>query len=547
MTAGRLLRSVGVAAILGGLAVPAQSADFWMSRVTIIDGGKSRSMTAAQFALESPLMATSATAVFDLSISLEENPQGDDKYPEDSGTGDADQNAYEAKIEEFADAVYQATNGAHKIGKVTVFRDGDLAGVADVTWEKDCASSNGPWAYPSTFGVAGGIIHMCTTWSGAPSLMDTPKGGGFTLAHEWMHYAYGVYDEYSAASCTDPVVADCGPQPLATDTASTPSIMNNQWAAARSSGADADFLEFSTSNIAPFGTNTGTNAQDRVFGESAWETLTRSPSTDPRHAYLPTRTQYTTLTAPTTPNWVVNDSETTARSELDVIWAGDQVVELMIDTSGSMNGTPMDNAKTASSLLVGQLTDGQTAIGVGEFNSLPFQRYAITDIPDPDTGIKAAAQAIIGGFSAVGQTNIQSAALLALKQTRAFKSGSRPSVVYLLTDGRSTVNVAAVTGPYTAAKVPLITFGFGPSVDAALLTSMATGTGGAYFNSSTTLAEIQQAFIVANAAFSSNVVVSSATASAAASATSTRTVTLDGTLATAVVNVTYDSPGRSYD
>jgi uncharacterized protein with von Willebrand factor type A (vWA) domain len=76
---------------------------------------------------------------------------------------------------------------------------------------------------------------------------------------------------------------------------------------------------------------------------------------------------------------VVNDSETTARSELDVIWAGDQVVELMIDTSGSMNGTPMDNAKTASSLLVGQLTDGQTAIGVGEFNSLPFQRYAITD------------------------------------------------------------------------------------------------------------------------------------------------------------------------
>ena len=109
MTAGRLLRSVGVAAILGGLAVPAQSADFWMSRVTVIDGGKSRSMTAAQFALESPLMTTSATAVFDLSISLEEDPQGDDQYPEDPGAADADQNKYEAKIEEFADAVYQAT------------------------------------------------------------------------------------------------------------------------------------------------------------------------------------------------------------------------------------------------------------------------------------------------------------------------------------------------------------------------------------------------------------------------------------------------------
>ncbi|SMO87633.1 von Willebrand factor type A domain-containing protein [Thalassovita litoralis] len=211
----------------------------------------------------------------------------------------------------------------------------------------------------------------------------------------------------------------------------------------------------------------------------------------------------------------------------------------MIDTSGSMSGTPMNNAKTAGSLLVGQLTPGENAVGVGRFTSSASQVFAITDIPDPDTGVRAAAQSAISAFVASGGTNIEGAALTALAQVQGFQGGTRPSVVYLLTDGQSSVNVANVVNQYTAAKVPLITFGFGSSVDTALLQSLANGTGGQYFFSPTSLAAIQQAFIAANAAFSSSVVVSSGTAPAAPSTTEVRTIPLDSTMATAAINVTY--------
>ncbi|PIE14827.1 MAG: hypothetical protein CSA68_09135 [Rhodobacterales bacterium] len=543
---GLLCQSACMVALLGAVSMPASAADMWTSGVTITKGGAPVSMTAKQFAKKTARgeFATSATAVFDISISLEANPQGDDDYPADPGAADDDQNAFEAKLEEFADAVYQSTNGAHKIGKITIFRDGDLSGLADVTWEESCASNNGPWAYPSTFGKSGGYIHMCTTWSGAPSLMDTPRGGGFTLAHEWGHYAYGVYDEYVASQCSLPDAKNCGPQPHGSDTAASPSIMNNQWNAAQP-GGDQNWLEFSTSNIAPYN-GSGSNAHKRVFGESIWDTLARDPATDPKLSYLPERTQYTTLTAPVAPNFIVNDSETTARSELDIVWAGDQVVELMLDTSGSMMGSPLANAKTASQLLIDQLPEGEAAIGVGRFSSSPSQVYAITDIPDPDTGVRAAAKAAVAGLTDSGLTDIEAAAIYALNQTQGFQGGVRPSVVYLLSDGHSTTSagysVADVITDYNAAKVPLITFGFGTGADEATLTNLATSTGGKYFYSPTTLAEIQQAFLAANAAYSSNVFVSSTSTSAPASDTTIRPIVLDSTLANAMINVTYDGP-----
>jgi hypothetical protein len=317
--------------------------------------------------------------------------------------------------------------------------------------------------------------------------------------------------------------------------------MNNQWRAVR---GDADYLEFSTEDVAPFNSIFGSNAQKRQFGESGWDTLTRDPATDPKFKSIPPRTQYTTLdpVKPSAPNWLVNDNESDARSELDIVWAGDQVVELMIDTSGSMGGGELDTAKIAANLLIGQLNEGETAIGVGEFDSSATQPYAITDIPDPDTGVKAAAQAAVNGLSSGGGTNIEGASIFALNQTQGFQGGSRPSVVYLLTDGRSSVDVNNVVTQYQAASVPMITFGFGSNTDVALLTALANGTSGAFFQSPTTLAEIQQAFIAANAAFSSNVFVASGSQGVAASATDSVPLILDSTLDSASVTLSYPGP-----
>lgn len=560
----RLANAVGLAGAVCLAVQPALAGSTWLSSVTIKENGRSTTIPASASSLKGPAFgslqnmapdaSSSATAVFNLSISLEANPQGDDQYPEDDagGVDDSAQVAYEERIEEFADAVYQMTNGAHKIGTVTVFRDGAQANNADVQWKEDCTDSDptttapGPRASPSGFGVPGDRIYMCTNWEGAPTLMSTPKGSGFTLAHEWGHYTLGIFDEYVSNCGKTPETSCVEFFPRSTDTASSPSIMHNQWNAARS-GGDADWLEFSTSDVEPYASSTGgdgddKNGQARVFGEPVWDTLTRSTTNDPRHSYTKDRVQYTTLTAPTAPNFLVNDDESDARSDLDIVWAGSQVVELMIDRSGSMGGTPIANARTAASLLVGQLTPGANAVGVGAFTGSASQVFAIADIPDPDTGVITGAQNAIAALTSGGSTDIEEAALLALQETQNFQGGNRPSVVYLLTDGQSFVDEANVISEYTAANVPLITFGFGSGVDSSLLQNLANGTGGSYFFSPTSLAEIQQAFVAANAAVSSSVVVNSATAPATGNATEVRTLQFDSTLSAADINVTYDGP-----
>ncbi|MBY5974321.1 VWA domain-containing protein [Ferrimonas balearica] len=483
--------------------------------------------------------------MFDITISLEENPQGDDDYAVDSGTGDDEQNAFEERIEEFARAVFQSTNGAHRIGKVTIFRDGASEDSADVRWEENCPSANsGPYAHVNGFLRSGARIRMCTNWAGAPSLMPTAKGSGYTLAHEWAHYAYGLFDEY-VGSCGQSTLDVCSAMtPQFGDTPADPSIMNWQWGAALGGPDAANWLEFSTFGVEPYATDRSgndENAQARMYGEPGWDTLVRDSATDPKFSTLSSRSYYADLVAPTSTDLLVNNDETPALgAPLEIVWAGSQAVGLMIDSSGSMIGTKVANAKAAASLLVGELVPGQTAIGVGEFDGYPSEIYPITDIPDPDTGVRSAAQAAIAGINAGGGTDIEAAALLGLEAIQNFDGGSRPSVAYLLTDGQSYVDQARVIDAYVAADVPLITFGFGSDVDDVLLKALADGTGGEYFFSPTTLADIQQAFAAANAAFSSSVLVSSGTVSAASSATEVRDVVIDSTLSLATITVIYD-------
>lgn len=540
----RLKRSLSMLTIAALLVVPAviQAGDHWLSRVTVsMPTQPDTIMSAKQVASEdlASIMSASSESVFDITISLDANPQGDDDWTVNDGANDADQRAFEERIKEFANAVYQSTNGAHKIGMVTIYREGALANLVDVLWNENCGANFGPRANTSGFGVAGKRIYMCTNWPGS-SIMSTPKGGGYTLAHEWGHYAHGLYDEYAQEQCkaADIAANTCWEgTPRGTDTAAIPAIMNNQWAAAQ---GDADYLEFSTQNIHPFRSDsTGTNAQKRVFGESAWETLTRDPATDPKFSWLPTRTQYTTLTAPTDPNWIVNDDESTAQSELDIRWVGDQLMDLSIDVSGSMNGTPLANAKTGANLLIDQIQAG-TALGVSSFATNVVRNFAITNIPDPDTGVRASAKAAVNALNASGLTSMYDGLIFSLNDLQAFDP-NRTGVVYLLSDGNdndSTATESSVISAYQAAGVPIIAFAYGSFAPTGTLLNLANSTGGAFFQSPTTLPEIQVALLSAEAKFSDNVLLVSARASVLAG-TTTRTIPMDSTLASALINLSY--------
>ena len=541
----RVLASMAMGAAMFAFAGPAPAADSWLSGVRY--GSEPGASPAAG--------ATASTAVFDIVVSLEENPQGDNDASADAGASDDEQNAFEERIKEFANAVFQATNGAHKVGRVTIYRDYKQRALADVQWEENCAGNNGPWAMAGGFGKSGKYIHFCTNWSGASTLMPSPKGSGYTLAHEWGHYAYNVYDEYAANQCQVNLGTLWGLlcpawQPRSSDTVSN-TIMHMQWSAANNTvvagygGSSADYLEFSTSNHVPF-TGTGSNGQKRYFGESAWETLTRNPATDPNWPGLD-RTQYTTMTAPTDPNWIVSGPITDAQSELDIRWVGDQIVELMIDRSGSMGGSPIANAKTGANLLIQQLPNGQSAVGVGSFASSAGQNYAITDIPDPDSGIKAAAIAAVNGLSASGVTALYDGLMLALNQVDNFQTttgSTREGVVYVLSDGgdnSSSATESQVIAAFQAAKVPIVAFGYGSGAPTGTLSRMAAATGGLFLQSPTTVAEIQAALLTANAAFSNNVLLSSNTSAATASTTTNLVVAIDDLLESVTINVNWIS------
>jgi uncharacterized protein YegL len=324
--------------------------------------------------------------------------------------------------------------------------------------------------------------------------------------------------------------------------------MNNQW---RAAAGGPDYLEFSTQNIHPYRSDSsGMNAHKRMFDESGWQTLTRDPSTDPRYIFdsIPPRTRYAALSAPTGPNWIIHGNESTALSELDIRWAGNQVNELVIDTSGSMLGSPLDNAKKGASLLIDSIQSG-AAIGVSSFNTNVTRNFAITDIPDPDTTVRASAKAAVGSLASTGSTSLYDALMASLSAVQAFSS-NRPSVVYVLTDGEdndSTATEASVIAAYQAARVPIVAFAYGTFAPSGTLFRMANATGGAFYQSPTTLSEIQAVLIAAEAKFSSDVLVSSSKAAATGSATTTRTISLDSTLASARINLSYNGSPSDFD
>src|SRR5690606_22021687 len=239
---GMFLRTAALAVLTAALATPTLAADHWLSKVRVTQSGGQQivlkggeTFTVENGGIFAPASGTSDKAVFDLVISLEDNPQGDDDASVDAADDD-EQNAYEERIKEFANAVYEMTNGAHKIGKVTVYREFKQQARADVQWELNCASNNGPWAMAGGYLKAGKYIHFCTNWPGAGSLMPSPKGSGYTLAHEWSHYALNVYDEYAADQCQVNLSTLFGVlcpawQPRTTDQ-TTRTIMNDQWSAA---------------------------------------------------------------------------------------------------------------------------------------------------------------------------------------------------------------------------------------------------------------------------------------------------------------------------
>ena len=476
-------------------------------------------------ALSSPGPAqVKSPQLFDVTISLHSSP-----------TSNADRAPYESIIKYFADAVYEASNGAHKLRKVSIYTGGNFSDRADVVWIASCH----PSAPVSGRSVQGQHINMCDTFGSTKFLKNDNgwQGGGYILAHEWGHYFYSLYDEYKGAVSYDRIFHF----PHSTDDPVPNSIMNSQW---KARGGNFKWLNFSTAK-----NNTKNTAQHRVYGTSGWETLARPVAKDPRDGKrkaLPARIHYPELAsvAPGAKKDPAIDLPGTARSDLKIVWiSGDVTCQIVLDHSGSMDSeNKMTNAKTAAKLLVDLAEIDRATIGIIKFDDDVTVVQPLTAIDSQAT--KDTIKSRIDTIQSEGRTAIGDAAKKALDDLLAFGAADTNRVVYLLTDGLNNegINPRSVIPAYQSAQIPLFTFGYGSDADASLLQRMAQETGGKYYFSPTTLTELTQVFQDANQLTSPSVGIGTGSETVQTSAPSSFPIHVDSTLNRLDIVVTYQGP-----
>ena len=508
---------------------------------------KSLGITLLGILMAGPMMSgaafgnSSGQGVFDVKVSLHNAPAGDNDASSDSGAGDDEQNAYETIFQNFADSVCEQTNGVHKIGKVEFYKNWSQKGLAHIWWD----DSGRPGAHTTGYGKSGWRIFMYDNFGS----ISVTNGGddlqrlGYIVGHEWGHYTLGLYDEYSEAGRTA-AQATRPSQPIDTDTPTNQAIMRSGRTAVN---GNFNWLNHSTQN------NIGDidkTAQGRVYRKSGWDTLIQTTSKDSTtvNAWnVPRRTHYTNLVGaqPTAAdNWFkvqLPGSRTDCRSDLNIVWVDDLAVDIVLDVSGSMAGSPLDNAKAAASIFVGLLKEDETAAGLTTFESSVHNNADIRPIAsaaDKDT-LKQA----IANLRTLGNTAMFDGAVAGLEKLEQYSPGAGSNqFVLLLTDGgdnNSSNTLATTTARFNAAGVPVIAFGYGSFFDQRL-PALAHSTGGQFFQSPTTPGEIQQLFAQAFAAISGSSTLSSASGEVSASSTEEEEFIIDSTIESADIIVLFD-------
>ena len=292
------------------------------------------------------LSSTSTVQALSVSISLYNNPT--------TAEGMA---PYEAIIGYFADAVYEASNGVNKIGQVTIYSNQSYQDTANVVWkEKGWPSSS-----VAGFGIDGKHINMYDIFKdgGGPGVDynflandQHQKMSGYTLAHEFGHLYYSLYDEYKCTSGKE--VCDDWEQyihmPHAADNPVTNSIMNSQWNAVGLLGNNFNWLNFSIAkNIK------GDAAQTRVYNASGWDTLVRPLDDDPRdgeRTNQAVRLYHSDLVdgKPSGSENAQIDLPGDARSDLRITWFSHLLAGASLDSKITLAAAPVYTAELNSTL-----------------------------------------------------------------------------------------------------------------------------------------------------------------------------------------------------
>ncbi len=261
---------------------------------------------------------TAGTRTIDLNISLYR-----------ASVTAADLAAYQSIIQYASDAIYEMSNGKHFLGNVTFYLNGSnySRAVTHVIWGQSGhpqSTINGYYASNK-----GGHLWMYDIFQNNYLDPAYQQMGGYTLAHELGHYFYGLYDEYKGSATGQPPVCQTYiGMPQCNDVPVQYSVMDSQYNALPNYLNDLRWLNFSI----PEYNYASTNAQFRVYGASAWDTLVSSQDA-PSSLAIPItpRRYYSELAsvAPKTGYFPTIElssagAQTQARSRLVFSWIGPQ-------------------------------------------------------------------------------------------------------------------------------------------------------------------------------------------------------------------------------
>jgi Ca-activated chloride channel family protein len=167
------------------------------------------------------------------------------------------------------------------------------------------------------------------------------------------------------------------------------------------------------------------------------------------------------------------------------VWSGDnrivpKDVVLVLDTSGSMAGEKLEQARRAMKFCVANLNEGD------RFEVVRFSTEAealFGKLQDVTTDNRHRATEFVDRLKPIGGTAIEDALLLALKPLARRVEKDRPYVLIFLTDGLPTIGntdertiIANVTKAIGDAAVRIFCFGIGTDINTHLLDSLAEKT-----------------------------------------------------------------------
>ena len=469
-------------------------------------------------------IATPGDPTFDIVISYWSTPDGDNDGKTQDPENPSTQDKIERIIQHFADCVYESTEGVHRLRKVRIFMNNKNENKCDIQWiqYRDSLSPRNQVSTHRSTGNNGYIKFGDEYWPQYNYLLNQELGG-YTLGHEWGHYAYSLYDEYMDGSRNT----------LNENLMVNPSLMSK--GNYKAVGGNYQHLNFSvrhrggnaTDGFGPY-ENTRETRQHAVYGESCWETLTRGEpsfwkwsdffrgswfnSLDPRTYYpeLAAKAPKADLPYPDNlPTIQLPEEQAAARAELDIIWMAEPAIQIVLDKSGSMGGdplddsgdaTPLDNVIAAAQSLIDIIEDGMS-VGIVTFGSTVSVVSPIVEVTNDV--IRADLKTAIAGITAEGSTAIGDAMRDALNGLKSYGISNRAAGVFLLTDGISNVGVdpLSVVPVYQTEQVPVFGFGYGEEVDPQL-PEITLSTGGSYFGSPVQYNALFFAFMEANAIFS---------------------------------------------